>query len=154
MAYEDGGEVPFMRGAAAGSRVDRPGSAPSMDEIDMLLPGRFVVDKAGNSRAPENGGGGGGARDVEICALYCGEGGSMGRPLNGGGGGGGGGGGLSCATREVMQISKARDGIQKSVEKGGAKIRSPYERKVKGQVISYDKHLPPYILGELLRCSG
>lgn len=89
--YDDGGEVPFMREAAGGSRVDRPGSVPSMDEIDMLLPGRFVVDMAGSSRTPEKGGGGGGFLGMEACALYCGEGGSMGRPLNGGGGGGGGG---------------------------------------------------------------
>ena len=88
--------MPFMRGAVAGSRVDRPGSVPSMDEIDMLLPGRFAVDKAGSSRAPEKGGGGGGTRDTEAWVLYCGEGGSIGRPPNGGGGGGGG--GLSCAS--------------------------------------------------------
>ena len=92
--------MPFKRGAVVGSRVDRPGSVPSMDEIDILLPGRFVVDIAGSSRAPEKGGGGGGTRDIEACALNCGEGGSMGRPLNGGGGGGGG--GLSCATEKVM----------------------------------------------------
>ena len=81
-----------MRGAAADSRVGRPGSVPSMDEIDMLLPWRGVADIPGKSRPPEKGGGGGGARDREACALYCGEGGSMGRPLLNGGGGGGGGG--------------------------------------------------------------
>ena len=91
--YDDGGEAPFMRVGAVSSRVVLPVSLPSMDEIDMLLPGRVVVDKAGSSRAPEKGGGGGGTRDMEACALYWGEGGSMGRPLNGGGGGGGGGGG-------------------------------------------------------------
>ncbi len=95
--YDDGGEVPFMRGAVEGSLLDRPGSVPSIDEIDMLLPGRFVLDKAGSSLPPEKGGGGGGTRDMEACALYCGEGGSMGRPLNGGGGGG-----LSCATKNIM----------------------------------------------------
>ena len=63
--YNDGGEVPFMRGAVAGSRVDRPGSVPSMEEIDMLLPGRLMVDKAGSSLTPEKGGGGGGTRDME-----------------------------------------------------------------------------------------
>ena len=67
--YDDGGEVPFMRGAVAGSRFDRPGSVPSIDEIDMLLPGRFVVDKAGNSLPPGKGGGGGGTRDIEACEL-------------------------------------------------------------------------------------
>lgn len=100
--YNDGGEVPFKRGVVVGSRVDRPGSVPSMDEIDMLLPGRFEVDKAGSSLPPEKGGGGRGTLDMDACALYCGEGGSMGRPLNGGGGGGGGGGGLSCATKAII----------------------------------------------------
>ena len=90
--YDDGGEAPFMRGAAIDSRVGRPGSVPSMDEIDMLLPWRLVVEDPGKSRPPEKGGGGGGGRDREACALYCGEGGSMGRPLLNDGGGGGGGG--------------------------------------------------------------
>lgn len=67
----------------------------------MLLAGRVVVDKAGSSRPPEKGGGGGGTRDMGACALYCGEGVSIGRPLKGGGGGGGGG-GLSCATEDVV----------------------------------------------------
>lgn len=53
-----------MRAAVAGSRFERPGSVPSMDEMDMLLPGRFVVDNAGSSRPPEKGGGGGGTRDM------------------------------------------------------------------------------------------
>ena len=66
----------------------------------MLLPGRVVVDKAASPRPPEKGGGGGGTLDMEACALYCGEGGSMGRPLNGGGGGGGG--GSLWATEDVM----------------------------------------------------
>lgn len=120
--YDDGGEVPFMRGGATGSRVDRPGSVPSMDDIDMLLPGRVVVDRAGSSRPPEKGGGGGGTRDIEACALYCGEGGSIGRPPNGGGGGGGGG-GLSCATKDVMTISKhvTQNLLQKSLEKGAGR---------------------------------
>lgn len=100
MEYDDGGEVPFIRGAVVGSRLDRPGSVPSMDEIDMLLPGRFEVDKASSSLPPEKGGGGGGTLDMEACTLYCGEGGSMGRPLNGGGGGGGG--GLSCVTVAIV----------------------------------------------------
>ena len=59
--------------------------------MDMLLPGRLVVDIAGSSRTPEKGGGGGGTRDTEAGTLYCGEGGSIGRPPKGGGGGGGGG---------------------------------------------------------------
>ena len=42
------------------SRAGLPGSVPSIDEIDMLLPGRGAFVKAGSSRLPENGGGGGG----------------------------------------------------------------------------------------------
>lgn len=124
-----------------------------MDEIDMLLPGRFVVDKAGSSRPPEKGGGGGGTRDIEACALYCGEGGSMGRPLNGGGGGGGG--GLSCAIQYVMTDQQTGDGKPEMVDKeGGTKIKGPRARSIKEQLMRHDMHLPPYILGELVRCSG
>lgn len=77
------------------SRDGLPGAESSMDEIDMLLPGRVTEDGAGRSRPPEEkGGGGGGTRDMDAGALYWGEGGSIGRPLKGGGGGGG---GCSCA---------------------------------------------------------
>ena len=47
----------------SGSRAGRPGSVPSIDEMDMLLPGRGAADNAGSSRLPEKGGGGGGLCD-------------------------------------------------------------------------------------------
>ena len=54
-----------------GSRAGLPGSVPSIDEIDMLLPGRGAVDSAGSSRLPEKGGGGGGTCDRGVWRLCC-----------------------------------------------------------------------------------
>lgn len=52
------------------SRFGRPGVESSMEDIDMLLPGRFAEDRAGKSRPPGKGGGGGGTRDMEAGGLY------------------------------------------------------------------------------------
>lgn len=49
------------------SRADLPGSVPSIDEIDILLPGRGAVDNAGSSRLAEKGGGGGGGGGGGLC---------------------------------------------------------------------------------------
>ncbi len=53
-----------------GSRCGLPGAESSMEEIDMLLPGRLVEEKAAVSRPAEKGGGGGGPRDMEAGGLY------------------------------------------------------------------------------------
>ena len=58
--YELIGEVPLIGPAAAGSREFLEGAESSIDDIDMLLPGRVVDESAGSSRRPEKGGGGGG----------------------------------------------------------------------------------------------
>ena len=84
--------MPFSGVDVVGSRdVLAGGPESSIDKIDMLLPGRVDDDGAGNSRRLAKGGGGGGTCDMAGLALYCGDGGSMGRPMTGGGGGGGGG---------------------------------------------------------------
>lgn len=67
--YESVGEAPFICAAAGGSRGVLEGPESSIDEIDMLLPGRAVDDRAGNSRRPEKGGGGGGTCDMVTRAL-------------------------------------------------------------------------------------
>ena len=65
------GDAPINVVAVSGSRGGLPiGAESSMEDIDMLLPGRFVEDKAGKSRAPEKGGGGGGTRDMDAGGLY------------------------------------------------------------------------------------
>ncbi len=56
--------------ADMGSRCGLPGAESSMEEIDMLLPGRLVEEKAAVSRPAEKGGGGGGPRDMEAGGLY------------------------------------------------------------------------------------
>ena len=46
-------------------------SDPSMDEMDILLPGRWAAFRAARSRAvPRFGGGGGGARDKGLEKLF------------------------------------------------------------------------------------
>lgn len=64
--------VPFICPDATDSRGVRSDSEPSIDSIDMLLPGRVIDDKAGRSRDPEKGGGGGGPREGACCALCWG----------------------------------------------------------------------------------
>lgn len=102
MCWEEGGyapvgEVLFMGAAILGSRDNLTGPESSIDSIDMLLPGRVEVDGAGSSRKLGNGSGGGGIWEMGARPLLDGEGGNMGRLLNGGGGGGG---GISCVARD------------------------------------------------------
>jgi len=65
------GDAPFNVVAVPGSRGGLPtGAESSIEDIDMLLPGRFPEDKTGKSRPPEKGGGGGGTLDMDAGGLY------------------------------------------------------------------------------------
>lgn len=65
------GDAPFAMVAVLGSRGGfSTGAESSIEDIDMLLPGRFDEDKAGKSRPPEKGGGGRGTLDMDAGGLY------------------------------------------------------------------------------------
>lgn len=63
------GDVVLIDATILGSRDDLVGFESSIEDIDMLLPGRVVVEGAGSSRTPGNGGGGGGICESEARAL-------------------------------------------------------------------------------------